>query len=90
MQCWHLDSLALDAMCEISYNAPMGKSKASIELGNRIVVRRLPQTQKTVAKRAGIRRETLADIERGVGNPQYSTLLAIAAALGTTVADLVK
>lgn len=47
-------------------------------------------TQATLANGAGITLNMLSLIERGEGNPTWATVRGIAAALGTSVAELAK
>ena len=47
-------------------------------------------SQEHVARRAGIHRVTLANIERGVKQPTLDTLDRLARALGIKLTDLVK
>jgi transcriptional regulator with XRE-family HTH domain len=47
-------------------------------------------TQEAVAHDAGITTATLGVIERGLSNPTWATLKAIAAALGASVSELAK
>ena len=47
-------------------------------------------TQEDLAHDAGVTTGTLSLIERGKSNPAWGTVKSIAAALGTTVADVAK
>ena len=47
------------------------------------------QTQKSLAKKMGISESSL-NVSLGRSNPRLSTLIAVASALGVTVADLVS
>lgn len=47
-------------------------------------------TQKELASRVGVEHSRISEIENGRGNPTISTLVAIASALGTSVAKLVR
>jgi transcriptional regulator with XRE-family HTH domain len=47
-------------------------------------------TLETLATEAGITKNMLSLIERGEGNPSWTTLSGIAKALGISVADLAK
>jgi DNA-binding XRE family transcriptional regulator len=47
-------------------------------------------TQEDLAHDAGVTTGTLSLIERGKSNPAWGTVQSIAAALGTTVADVAK
>jgi transcriptional regulator with XRE-family HTH domain len=64
----------------------------SVDIGGRIRALRTERglSQEEVARRTGVSLGSYGDIERGVTtDPHYSTLLGIAHALGTTVAELV-
>ena len=47
-------------------------------------------TQETVSQEAGITVAHLSKIERGLTNPTWGTVVAIAEALGVSVADVAK
>lgn len=47
-------------------------------------------TQEAVAHDAGITTATLGVIERGLSNPTWATVKAIAAALGVSLLDMVR
>jgi transcriptional regulator with XRE-family HTH domain len=47
-------------------------------------------TQEAVAHDAGITTATLSVIERGISNPTWATLRAIAAALGTSMVEVAR
>lgn len=63
-----------------------------LKLGKRVAdwrSRRM-MTVEALAKKAGISKSTLSDIENGKKDPRYLTLAFIAEALGITVATLLR
>jgi transcriptional regulator with XRE-family HTH domain len=63
-----------------------------VDIGGRLRTARRAAglTQEGVARRSGLTLKHIGEVERGeVQDPHYSTLIAIAHALGTTVAELV-
>jgi transcriptional regulator with XRE-family HTH domain len=63
-----------------------------LKLGKRVAdwrARRL-MTVEALAKKAGISKSTLSDIENGKKDPRYLTLAFVAEALGITVATLLR
>jgi len=47
-------------------------------------------TQEALAYEAGITTGTLSQLERGISNPSWGTLKAVAGALGVSMVDLAK
>ncbi len=63
-----------------------------LKLGKRVAdwrSRRM-MTVEALAKKAGISKSTLSDIENGNKDPRYLTLAFVAEALGITVATLLR
>ena len=56
----------------------------------RLIRERNSFTQEELGKRAGIARNTVARIERGETNPTWPIVVALAAALGVSVAEFSK
>jgi len=59
-------------------------------LGKRIADLRGRRSQRELAKNAGVDISTISRIERALADPSYSTLRAIAKALGMTVTALIE
>jgi transcriptional regulator with XRE-family HTH domain len=70
----------------------MTASAAARELGDRMRIERekLGATQEDLAHFAGIDKANYGRIERGTGNPNFTTLLLIAEALQTEIEKLVS
>jgi len=68
------------------------RSPEHAALGDAIRLRRveLSLSQEALADRAEIHLTHVGDLERGVGNPNYATLIKIAAALGLEPGGLVS
>lgn len=64
--------------------------RGRVHLGERIrrFRQRVGWTQEELAKRAGMGRVTLSRLESGDQSPRYSTLVALAKALGVSITDL--
>ena len=67
-------------------------SEAARQLGERIRIRRiaLACSQEEIAHLAGMNVSNYGKIERGLGNPNFHTIVLIASVLGIDPGDLVK
>lgn len=74
-----------------SINEPNADEAVALAIARRISSLRKAQdyTFDELARRAGVSKGTLVQIEQERGNPSISTLCRLAAALGVSVADLV-
>jgi transcriptional regulator with XRE-family HTH domain len=72
--------------------APQGRRPKKQAVGERIArLRELRGlTQAELATKAGMFRETLADIERGASQPKLETLMRLAAALRVPITRLIQ
>jgi transcriptional regulator with XRE-family HTH domain len=68
------------------------RSKAHAALGNAVKALRTEQglTQAQVAERMRVPATFLSDIERGIRNPSWSTMLSLSKALGVKPSEIVK
>ncbi|HVW40940.1 MAG TPA: helix-turn-helix transcriptional regulator [Amycolatopsis sp.] len=72
---------------------PSSPSPASKELGRRVLAARTAVpglTQEKLAHRLDIAHSGISDIERGLANPTFETIVRVADALGTDPAELVR
>jgi transcriptional regulator with XRE-family HTH domain len=71
---------------------PEPQSEASRLLGERLRARRLKNacSQEEIANLAGMNVSNYGKIERGLGNPEFLTIIRLASVLGVDAADLVK
>lgn len=74
-----------------SHNEPNADEALTMTMAQRICALRKAQdfTFDELARRAGVSKGTLVQIEQGRANPSISTLCRLAATLGVSVADLV-
>lgn len=72
--------------------APKGRKGREQQVGQRIALARQLRglTQAELASKAGLFRETLADIERGASQPKLDTLLRLATALRVPISRLIE
>jgi transcriptional regulator with XRE-family HTH domain len=68
--------------------APSEKPQPALGRAIRKLRERKDLTQESVAHDAGITTATLGVIERGLSNPTWATLKAIAAALGVSMVEI--
>ncbi len=70
--------------------APSDKPQPALGKAIRQMREEKDLTQEAVAHDAGITTATLGVIERGLSNPTWATVKAIAAALGVSLLDMVR
>lgn len=70
--------------------APSEQPQVALGRAVRELRERLGATQEAVAHDAGITTATLGVIERGLSNPTWATVKAIAEALGVSLVELAK
>ena len=71
---------------------PAPQSEASRLLGERLRALRLKNacSQEEIANLAGMNVSNYGKIERGLGNPEFLTIVRLAGVLGVDAADLIK
>lgn len=70
--------------------APRSRSHAALGKAVKGLRKEKDLTQAEAAKRMGVPATFLSDIERGIRNPSWSTMLTLAKALGVKVSEIAK
>jgi predicted transcriptional regulator len=87
-----LDEVVAELSADPTFARAWVVEEAKAILGANLAILRHERglTQKELAEAAGMRQPRIAEIEQAAANPQYETLVRIAAALGVDVAELVR